>query len=109
MEDLVFNRAEAASYISNRPGVGWRDLREWLALVERNGELKRIDKPVDADEELAAITYMATRNEDAPALLFENIAGDRSGARVLVQHAGREQGALCARGRPRSRTSRSPR
>ena len=43
----------------------WRDLREWIALIERNGELQRIGKPVDADEELAAITYMATRNEKA--------------------------------------------
>ena len=71
-----------------RPHVSWRDLREWIALIERNGELQRIGKPVDADEELAAITYMATRNEKAPALLFENIAGDRSGSRVLANMLG---------------------
>ena len=68
--------------------VGWRDLREWLALIERNGQLQRIGKPVDADEELAAITYMATRRENAPALLFENIAGDRSGSSVLANMLG---------------------
>ena len=71
-----------------RPQVSWRDLREWIALIERNGELQRIGKPVDADEELAAITYMATRSEKAPALLFENIAGDRSGSRVLANMLG---------------------
>jgi UbiD family decarboxylase len=68
--------------------VAWRDLREWLALIEGDGLLKRIDKPVDPDEELAAVTFMATRREDAPALLFENLAGDRSGARVLSNMLG---------------------
>ena len=66
----------------------WRDLREWIALIERNGELQRIGKPVDADEELAAITYMATRTEKTSALLFENITGDRSGSRVLANMLG---------------------
>src|ERR1700704_6386798 len=66
----------------------WRDLREWLALIERNGELKRIDKPVDPDEELAAITFMATRREDAPALLFQKLAGDRSGSSILSNMLG---------------------
>src|SRR3979490_3476745 len=66
----------------------WRDLREWRALIERNGELKRIDKPVDPDEELAAITFMAPRREDAPALLFQNLAGDRSGSSILSNMLG---------------------
>jgi UbiD family decarboxylase len=66
----------------------WRDLREWLALIERDGLLKRIDKPVDPDEELAAITFMATRREDAPALLFQNLAGDRSGSSILSNMLG---------------------
>ncbi len=68
--------------------VGWRDLREWLALIEANGQLKRIAAAVDPDEELAAITFMATRREDAPALLFEQLAGDRSGASVLANMLG---------------------
>jgi 3-polyprenyl-4-hydroxybenzoate decarboxylase len=40
--------------------VGWRDLREWLALIDARGRLLRIDQPVDPEEELAAITFMAT-------------------------------------------------
>jgi UbiD family decarboxylase len=68
--------------------VDWHDLREWMALIERNGQLQRISKPVDADEELAAVTYMATRDERAPALLFENVTGDRSGSRVLANMLG---------------------
>ena len=68
--------------------ANWRDLREWIALIEQKGALKRIGQPVSADEELAAITYMATRNEAAPALLFENIIGDTSGSRVLANMLG---------------------
>jgi len=68
--------------------VHWRDLREWIAQIEQKGELQRINKPVNADEELTAITYMATRCERAPALLFETIAGDKSGSSVLANMLG---------------------
>ena len=39
----------------------WRDLREWLAIVERHGELQRIGVAVDPDEEIGAITFMGSR------------------------------------------------
>lgn len=63
--------------------VAWRDLRGWLDLVERQGELLRIGAEIDPDEELAALTFMATRDGAAPALLFENLKGNRSDARIL--------------------------
>ena len=66
------------------PAESWRDLREWIALIERNGALKRIRESVDADEELSAITYMATRDENAPALLFETIVGDARVESVML-------------------------
>ncbi len=92
MEDPIGQRsmpgqAPAAASADPAP-VGWRDLREWLALIEADGRLMRIGKPVDPDEELAAITVMATRREDSPALLFENFAGNRGGARVLANMLG---------------------
>jgi 4-hydroxy-3-polyprenylbenzoate decarboxylase len=68
--------------------VGWHSLRDWLELVERAGELKRITEPVNPDEELSAITYMATRTERAPALLFENVIGDRAGSSTLSNMLG---------------------
>src|SRR4051794_39700735 len=80
------NSADAAP--ADVTPVGWRDLREWLALVDRHGQIKHIDKPVDPDEELGAISFMATRREDAPALLFETLAGDASGARILANMLG---------------------
>jgi UbiD family decarboxylase len=88
MEDRIAEPLPPPAAAKDGPQVGWRDLREWLALIERNGELQRVSKEVSADEELAAITYMATRSEKAPALLFENIAGDKSGSRVLANILG---------------------
>lgn len=61
----------------------FRDLRVWLKKVEDIGELHIIDKEVDWDEELAAITYMAAKKKESPALLFENIKGYSQGYRVL--------------------------
>ena len=88
MEELVFEPAGAPSYISNRRAVAWRDLREWLSLVEQAGELKRMTARVDPEEELSAITYMATRTEQSAALLFENLANDRFGTRILSNMLG---------------------
>jgi UbiD family decarboxylase len=68
--------------------VPWQDLRDWIDRVERAGLLKRIAAPVDLDEELSAITFMATRSETAPALLFENLAGAEPGMSVLANMLG---------------------
>jgi 4-hydroxy-3-polyprenylbenzoate decarboxylase len=67
---------------------GPRDLRAWLDLVEQDGGLHRITAPVAAHEELSAATYMVAQDEDAPALLFENIEGDASGTRILSNMLG---------------------
>src|SRR5689334_2162161 len=89
MEDRIAEPPSApVAPAKDGPQASWRDLREWLALVEQSGELLRVAKPVDADEELAAVTYMATRNEKAPALLFENVSGDNSRSSVLANMLG---------------------
>src|SRR5687768_107060 len=80
MEEQSVERPGALAGANEATPVAWRDLREWLALVEARGQLKRIGKPVDPNEELGAVAYLATRREDAPALLFEKIEGDTSGA-----------------------------
>jgi UbiD family decarboxylase len=96
MEESIDFKSISAATVENRLPVRWRDLREWLALVERNGRLVRINERVDPDQELAAITFMATQRENAPALLFETLDGDRFGARVLANMLGssRERYAL---------------
>jgi 4-hydroxy-3-polyprenylbenzoate decarboxylase len=88
MEDHALDRSGGRPAANQALSVSWRDLREWLALVDRNGMLKRIDKPVDPDEELAAIAFMATRREDAPALKFETLTGHSAGASILVNMLG---------------------
>ncbi len=70
----------------------WRDLREWLAIVEKHGDLQHIKAPVDPDEELSAITFMGSREVPSPAFMFENFTGAASanpyGARVLTNVLG---------------------
>ena len=63
-----------------------QDLREWLTRVAAIGELVRIDKPVDRDEEMSAIGYLLAKNNPSPAVLFERPQGFDSspiGARLL--------------------------
>jgi hypothetical protein len=67
MEEAVFGRSVAVASAEGIKPVGWSDLRDWLRLVEAAGEIKHIDAPVDPDEELAAITFMAGRTPATPA------------------------------------------
>ncbi len=52
-----------------------QDLRQWLARVDEIGELIRVSKPVDWDEEMSAIGYLLAKQSSAPAVLFERVAG----------------------------------
>jgi len=54
--------------------MAFRDLRDYLAALERRGELKRIKVPVSADLEAAEIADRAVKAR-GPALLFENVSG----------------------------------
>jgi 4-hydroxy-3-polyprenylbenzoate decarboxylase len=51
-----------------------RDLRGFLDLLERRGQLRRIKAPVDPDLELTAIADRVLAM-GGPALLFENVIG----------------------------------
>lgn len=102
MEDLR-NHAQAvpaAAAGAPAPGNDARpvpaDLREWLSLVEANGQLCRVQEPVNLKEELGAITYMVARGEGGPALLFDRFDGLATDARVVSNMLGssRERFAL---------------
>jgi 4-hydroxy-3-polyprenylbenzoate decarboxylase len=64
------------------------DLRAWIALLEREGELVRVSAEVDPDLE---ITEIADRTVKAggPALLFENVKGSRQP--LLINQFGTER------------------
>jgi UbiD family decarboxylase len=76
-----------AGSIATRPdqsvGQSYRDLREWLDLVDRLGEL-RVIQGADWNLEIAAITELARlESKTQPALLFEQIKDYPPGYRVL--------------------------
>lgn len=52
----------------------YHDLRDFMALLERQGELKRITFPVDPHLEITEIADRTLR-AGGPALLFENPKG----------------------------------
>ena len=68
--------------------TGWGDLRDWLTLVDEHGLLHRIDAEVDPNEELSAVTFMASRDRNSPAFLFESFRNNPLGARVLSNMLG---------------------
>lgn len=52
--------------------MAYHDLRDWIAKLEREGELARIHEKVNWDLEIGGITQ-ETIDRKGPALLFENI------------------------------------
>src|SRR5205809_566471 len=65
-----------------------RDLREWIALLEREGELVRIATEVDPELEITEINDRVVK-QGGPALLFEHVKGsDRS---LLINQFGTER------------------
>ena len=82
---------------SEQPDLAYKDLREWIAALERAGELTTITQPVSPYLEMAEIADRAAklkgdakRGPGGPALLFENVAG-HPGARVLMNQFGSER------------------
>jgi 4-hydroxy-3-polyprenylbenzoate decarboxylase len=81
--------------------LAYNDLREWIAALERAGELKRIKTEVDPVLEIAEITDRISKGRFAgegdrttqpaggPALLFENPKG--SNIPVLINQFGSER------------------
>jgi 4-hydroxy-3-polyprenylbenzoate decarboxylase len=77
--------------------LAYNDLREWIAALDRAGELKRIRAEVDPILELAEITDRVSKGaakkygrSGGPALLFENVKG-ANGMPVLINQFGSER------------------
>lgn len=64
------------------------DLREWIALLEREGELVRVAAEVDPDLEITEITDRIVKS-GGPALLFERVKGSR--LPLLINQFGSER------------------
>src|SRR6476469_8053513 len=65
-----------------------RDLRDWIALLEREGELVRIAAEVDSELEITEITDRTVK-AGGPALLFENVNGSEHP--LLINQFGTER------------------
>ena len=72
-----------------------RDLRDWIALLEREGELRRITAEVDPDLEITEIVDRVVK-AGGPALLFENPKGSRHP--LLINQFGTERRMCLALG-----------
>ncbi|MGZ4833720.1 MAG: UbiD family decarboxylase domain-containing protein, partial [Terriglobales bacterium] len=66
--------------------MAYNDLREWMAALERAGELKRIRAEADSILEITEITDRVSKR-GGPALLFENVKG-HPGSKVLINQFG---------------------
>ena len=56
--------------------MSFRNLRDFLRALEREGDLKRIAAPVSSELEITEIAWRGIK-QGGPALLFENVAGSR--------------------------------
>ena len=68
--------------------MAYKDLRDFMAALERRGELKRISAEVDAELEITEIADRVMR-EGGPALLFERVKG--SPHPLLINAMGSEE------------------
>ncbi|HLA28197.1 MAG TPA: UbiD family decarboxylase [Syntrophales bacterium] len=82
--------------------MAFKDLREFLDKLEKEGEVKRIGAEVDWNDEIAAIGQEAAKKE-LPALIFENIKDyqDTPGRKVLFNVLGTYQRIALALGLPK--------
>src|SRR5207302_6624424 len=65
-----------------------RDLREWIALLERESELVRVGAEVDPELEITEINDRIVKS-GGPALLFENVKGSEHA--LLINQFGTER------------------
>ena len=69
------------------------DLRQWIAALDRAGELRRIRTEVDPILEVAEITDRVSKSKSGkpggPALLFQNVKG-HPGSQLLINQFGSE-------------------
>ncbi|HME42146.1 MAG TPA: UbiD family decarboxylase [Syntrophorhabdales bacterium] len=63
--------------------VQYKDLRDWLKVVEDTGELKTVDGAT-WQEDIGMATELLNHTPQAPAALFDNIPGYPKGFRVLT-------------------------
>jgi UbiD family decarboxylase len=87
--------------------MGFMDMREWIGLLEKAGELRRVTAEVDWDREIGAVARRVLEKK-GPALLFENIKGYSGGrcTRLFMSGLGARSRLALALGFPREVANR---
>src|SRR5712675_2599716 len=75
----------------------YKDLREFIELVDKLGALRRIEG-ADPRFEIGGITEVAAGRPDGPALLFDGIKGFARGFRIFTNAVSNPQRAALALG-----------
>lgn len=80
----------------NKPACNfaYEDLREWIEIAKKMGELKVV-KGASWEKEIGMATELVQRSETAPAVLFEDIPGSPAGFRVITNLFGGGRGNMC--------------
>ena len=83
------------------------DMREWIARLDTEGELRRIKAEVDWDRELGAIARRVLEKK-GPALLFERIRGYETGrcTKLFISGLGSVRRLALALGFPKDASNR---
>ncbi|MDP6429128.1 MAG: UbiD family decarboxylase [Rhodospirillales bacterium] len=66
-----------------RHHLTYRDLRDWIAEADRMGELRHVSG-ASWQSEIGMAAAIVCRDDDAPAVLFDEVPGCAKGFRVLV-------------------------
>src|SRR6202011_156056 len=67
--------------------IAYDDLREWLAMAERLGEVRTV-KGANCEEDIGLAAEAVLRAENGPIVVFEDIAGCPKGFRLLMNMFG---------------------
>ena len=63
--------------------IAYDDLREWLAMAERLGEVRTV-KGANCEEDIGLAAEAVLRAENGPCVVFEDIPGCAKGTRLLM-------------------------
>ena len=75
--------AIARSGSNTAQSIAYDDLREWIAQAERLGELRRVSG-ASWEKDIGLAAEVVIREENGPAVLFDEIPGCPKGFRVLI-------------------------
>ena len=83
--------------------MSFMDLRQWIGMLEAQGELRRVKAVVDWDREIGAVARRVLEKK-GPALLFEHITGYEAGrcTRLFTGGLGSRERLALALGLPRA-------